>query len=176
MPAPPATERTTMIVWPSICASEVGQALGRLFGVNFGVRIGPVPVTLGRLAALFTIPLTLFLYFNKIVPRIPAVIFGFANPFCRQYRLTNQRVIDDYPFSEKEWASISLDAFDTVEIDVRPGQEWFSAGDLVFNKNGAEVFRLAGVSRPAAFRQACLNARQAKVGVDAARAAGFVSA
>jgi hypothetical protein len=45
-------------------------------------------------------------------------------------------------------------------VDVRPGQEWYPAGDLIFKKGQVETFRLPGVSRPESFRQTCLKARQ----------------
>ena len=41
--------------------------------------------------------------------------------------------------------------------------KWLHAGDLVFKRDGKEVFRLRGVSRPDAFRQICLKARNALI-------------
>jgi hypothetical protein len=64
-----------------------------------------------------------------------------------------------------ELGSIGLEAFDSIEIDVLPGQEWLDAGDLVFKQAGNEVFRLAAVSRPKSFRQSCLKARMGYVTV-----------
>ena len=48
---------------------------------------------------------------------------------------------------------------------VRPGQEWYRAGDLVFRLGVIETFRLEGVVRPDTFRHTCLSARQGYVGV-----------
>ncbi len=61
--------------------------------------------------------------------------------------------------------SVPLDRFDSVHIEVQPGQEWFKAGDLVFTKGQVETFRLAGVSRPEAFRTTCMKSHLAYVGV-----------
>ena len=61
-----------------------------------------------------------------------------------------------------------LDAFDSIEVDVRPGQSWHHSGDLVFRIGATETFRLKGVSRPEAFRQVCLKAHFAYRGVKAA--------
>jgi hypothetical protein len=70
-----------------------------------------------------------------------------------------------------EAKSVRLDAFDSIEVDVRPGQDWHHAGDLVFRSGATETFRLEGVSRPEAFRQACLNAHHIYNGVRAATSA-----
>ena len=67
-----------------------------------------------------------------------------------------------------EMKSVKLDRFDTVEIEQRPGQGWYDAGDLVFKQDGVETFRLAGVSRPEAFRQTCVKSHMSYVGVQQA--------
>lgn len=64
-----------------------------------------------------------------------------------------------------EVKSIELDRFDTIEIDCKPGQAWFAAGDLVFKQGDVEKFRLEGVSRPESFRQTCLKSHMSYVGV-----------
>ncbi len=64
-----------------------------------------------------------------------------------------------------EVKSIELDRFDTIEIERRPGQHWFDAGDLVFKLGNVETFRLEGVSRPESFRHTCLKSHQSFVGV-----------
>ncbi len=61
--------------------------------------------------------------------------------------------------------SIELDRFDTIEIDCKPGQAWFAAGDLVFKRGDVEAFRLEGVSRPESFRHTCLKSHMSYVGV-----------
>lgn len=71
----------------------------------------------------------------------------------------------------REAKSVRLDAFDTIEVEVRPGQDWHHAGDLVFRSGATETFRLEGVSRPEAFRQACIKAQRAYNGVRAATSA-----
>ena len=50
-----------------------------------------------------------------------------------------------------------------IDVAVLPGQDFLHAGELVFKRDGKEVFRLSGVSRPEAFRQVCLKARNAMV-------------
>jgi len=64
-----------------------------------------------------------------------------------------------------EVKSIELDRFDAIEIDCKPGQAWFAAGDLVFKRGDVETFRLEGVSRPESFRETCLKSHLSFVGV-----------
>jgi hypothetical protein len=64
---------------------------------------------------------------------------------------------------DQRW--IGFEDFDTVDIDVLPGQAWLHAGDLVLRRGGVEVLRLAGIPRPEAVRQVCLNMRSALLSV-----------
>lgn len=172
-------ETTIMSVWPSIAALGAGRALGRLYELGPRVSLGGVPLRPGWLLALATLPLVVPLYFLKIIPRLPLVLFGFSNPWCRRYRLTTRRVLVEHPFdalSEKRRvrsvrSSIDLDAFDRIESQTQPGYAWYRASDLVFEQNGAEVLRLEAVPHAEPFRQTCLKARQSHVGVQATRQA-----
>jgi len=160
-----------MTVWPSLSATGFGRFWGRLFALEFGFPVFGVPLTLGRLMAVASIPFMLALYFLMRLPRVPFIIFGFKNPFCWQYRLTNRRVVVENLFAG-EMKSVALDRFDTVETVVESGQAWFKAGDLVFRQGTTETFRIWGVPRPETFRQTCMKARMSFVGVQQARAAG----
>src|SRR5215210_2605643 len=91
-------EVTVMTVWPSLSATTFGRFWGRLFAIGIGFPLFGVPITLGRLFALASIPSMLALYFLMRLPRIPAVVMGIRNPFCWQYRLTNRRLIVENPF------------------------------------------------------------------------------
>jgi hypothetical protein len=103
---------------------------------------------------LLSIPYALLLYFWRLLPGVG-----------QRYALTNRRVVVQTAITGIDLAAIDLDGFDTIEIDVLPGQAWFNAGDLSFLRQGREVFRLAGVQWPEAFRQNCLKSHQAYVGV-----------
>jgi hypothetical protein len=165
-------EVTVMTVWPSLSAMGFGRFWGRLFAWGIGFRIFGVPLTLGRLITLASIPVMAALYFLMRLPRFPGIIIGIKNPFCWQYRLTNRRVVVENPFAA-EIKSVALDRFDSIEVVVESGQAWFKAGDLVFRQGTTETFRIWGVPRPETFRQTCLKARHSFVGVQKARAAGF---
>ncbi len=163
----PDTEKevTVMTVWPSLGATGYGCWWGRRFAS--GPKVFGVPVL-----ALLAIPAILPVYFHMLVPKLPFVVFGWPNPSSRRYRLTNRRVIVEQAFGGGEQQSVSLDRFDTIDIEVEPGQEWYPAGNLVFKLGDVETFRLAGVPHPKAFRQTCLKAGQGFVGVQQAREDG----
>ncbi len=164
-------EVTVMTVWPSLSATAFGRFWGRLYALEYGPRIFGVPVTLGRLIALASIPFMLAWYFLMRLPRVPLVLIGFRNPMCWHYRLTNRRVVMENPFGS-ELKSVALDRFDSIETVVQPGQAWYKAGDLVFRLGQTETFRIAGVPRPETFRQTCLKANMSFVGVQKLRAIG----
>lgn len=166
------TEVTIMTVWPSLGATGYGRLWGRCFGNKLGVTLFGVPITLGRLLALASIPFVLPVYFHMLIPRLPFIVFGFSNSACRRYRLTNRRVIVEHGFGDGEQQSVSLDRFDSIEVEVLPGQEWYPAGDLVFRSGQTETLRLTGVPHPEPFRQTCLKAHTGFVGVQKAREMG----
>jgi hypothetical protein len=164
-------EVTAMTVWPSLSATAFGRFWGRLFAIEVGFPVFGIPLTIGRLMALVSIPFMVALYFLMRLPRFPGIIIGIKNPWCWVYRLTNRRVVVENPFGA-EIKSVSLDRFDAIDIVVEPGQAWFKAGDLVFRLGPVETFRIWAVPRPETFRHTCLKANMSFVGVQKAKAAG----
>jgi hypothetical protein len=164
-------EITIMTVWPSLSATGFGRLWGRLFALEFGFRLFGIPITLGRLMALVSIPFTVALYFLMRLPRFPGILIGIRNPWCSHYRLTNRRVVVENPFGS-ELKSVALDRFDAIDIEVQPGQAWFKAGDLVYRLGPMETFRVAAVPRPETFRQTCWKAHTSFVALQQLRAAG----
>ena len=144
-------EVTCKVVWPTIAATGAGRLVGRLAAVRLGC--GEF-FTLGKLLAVATIPLSLAVFAWQLMPYV-----------CRRYTLTNRRIIIRKGLMAVDGQWISLDDFDSIDIDVLPGQEWFHAGDLIFRHGESEVLRLAGVSRPETCRQMCLTARSALTSV-----------
>jgi hypothetical protein len=147
--SPSAIQETTIVtVWPSIALYRSGQWLGRWFDIrwpNFYF------LSLGNLFALLAIPHALVLYFLRIAPR-----------YGTRYRLTNRRVIVERGLQGIPERAIALEAFDAIRADVRPGQSWYDAADVIFLSGEQEVFRLPGVSRPQAWMQTCRDAAQAR--------------
>ncbi len=166
------SEVTVMTVWPSIAATSFGRWWGRRFENELGITLLGVPITVGRLMALVSIPFVLPLFFHMLIPRLPFVLFGVSNSGCRRYRLTNRRIVVEQGFGGGEQQSVSLDRFDSVEVEVLSGQGWFPAGDLVFRNGQIETFRLSGVPNPQPFAATCLKAHAGFVGVQQAREAG----
>jgi hypothetical protein len=149
------SETMAMTVWPSISAYPSGQFLGSLYSIGFP-NLNRV-MRLGNLIALLSIPHALFLYFWRVLPFVGM-----------RYVLTNRRVIVQRGLMPRDERSVKLDNFDNIRVVVQPGQAWFKAGDLIFANGNREVFRLPGVSRPEAFKMACLKAHLAYVGVQQA--------
>src|SRR5438132_87574 len=145
-------EMTIMTIWPTLGARWEGRMFGRWYLMKPGVTICGVPVTIGRLIALASIPLILPLYFAMLLPcfiflpklgPIPRIYV--PNPWCRRYRLTNRRVIVEHGTSGAVFGEVSLDEFDAIDVLVLPGQEWYPCGELIFRKGAIETFRLSGV-------------------------------
>lgn len=148
-------EVTVMTVWPSVAMFGAGRALGRLYSIRWpDVYI----FRLGHLLALLFIPVSLVLFFMRILPGTGL-----------RYRLTNRRIVVERGIRGVEERAVELDRFDSITIEVLPGQEWYDAGDLVFKLGATETFRLPGVSRPEAFRQTCLKSHMVNVGVKKTR-------
>lgn len=144
---PEQAEVTSIVTWPSLGAIGFGQLLGQLCQSKVGF---PPIVTLGNLIALLSIPLVVPRYFVELL-------------FGQRYRLTNRRVIIERGLKNKELRSCSLDEFDTVDLIVLPGQEWYPCGELVFRKGTLETLRLSGVRNPLPFRATCVKAQRAYV-------------
>jgi hypothetical protein len=144
----PDKEMRIMTVWPGIGSMPLGRWVGKMAGNRSGFGF----FTLGKLLALATIPISLCVYLWRLMPWS-----------CRRYTISNRRLMIQLGLTAKDGPSINLDEFETVEVVVLPGQEWLHSGELLFRRDGKELFRLSGVSRPEAFRQVCLKARNAIV-------------
>jgi hypothetical protein len=152
---PPETrEVTVMTVFPTLGAHAPGRLIGRLCRVRIGLGF----FTLGKLLALVLIPFAIGLYVYSLLPWV-----------ITRYRLTNRRVIVQKRLRPIDERWVDFDRFDSIEIEVLPGQEWYPAGDLIFRNGQIETFRLAGVSRPETFRHTCLAARRGYLGAAQSR-------
>lgn len=147
---PELSETTVMTVWPSMAASGFGQLMGRLYLTQGGIGW----LTIGKLIALASIPVMIPLYFLTLLPWS-----------MERYRLTNRRLVVERGVRGRPVRWVELDRFDSIEVAVKPGQQWYPAGDLIFRKGQIETFYLAGVSRPETFKRTCLKARQGYIGV-----------
>jgi hypothetical protein len=150
--APPELgEVVSMTTWPTIGALPAGRYVGRLADNRLG--FGEF-FTLGKLLALATIPISVAAFGWQLMPYV-----------CRRYTLTNRRIIIRRGLMPADERWINLEEFDSIDIEILPGQSWLHAGDIVFKRSGSEVLRLTGVSRPEVYRQMCLRAQKAMVSV-----------
>ncbi|MBI1248323.1 PH domain-containing protein [bacterium] len=136
-------ESTALVVWPSVSATSVGRLLGRLYEMKTGFFV----FTLGNLLVLLSIPIAIPLYLWNVLPVVGT-----------RYRITNRHINVERGVRADVERQIALDQFDRIEICERAGQAWFRSADLVFSLADQEVFRLAGVPYPKAFRAACQKA------------------
>ncbi|MBN2578374.1 MAG: PH domain-containing protein [Pirellulales bacterium] len=148
--SPDLRESTVMTVWPSIGTFVTGRLVGRFCEDRLGWGF----FTLGKLGAIVSIPWSLVLYFWLRMPYV-----------CRRYVLTNRRVIVRHGLRPVDRKWIDLDEFQTVSVEVLPGQEWLHAGEVVFRSGQRELLRLSGVLRPEVFAQVCRSTRQAQLSV-----------
>jgi hypothetical protein len=107
----------------------------------------------GKAMAAATIPLSLAVFFWQLLPFV-----------ARRYRVTDRRIVVQKGLGAVEERSLRLDQFDTVEVQILPGQEWLRTGELVFGRAGQEVFRLQGVPSPEPFRRMCQEVQSALAG------------
>lgn len=135
-------EATALVVWPSVSATAAGRFLGRLYEMRWGVPV----FNLGTLFLVLSIPVALPLYLANFLPGVGT-----------RYRITNRRIAVQRGLGDNIQREIGLDQFDRIEIEQRPGQAWFRAGDLCFFEGDRETFHLAGVPYPQVFRTACLK-------------------
>ena len=119
--------------------------------VGWGDSVGSgsawgVSSRVGTALAVATIPVSLGVFAWQLLPYV-----------IRRYCLTSRRIVIQKGLSRQEEAAIGLDEFDSIEIQRLPGQQWLRCGDMLFLRDGREVFRLAGVPRPETFREVCLK-------------------
>ncbi|MBN1908474.1 MAG: PH domain-containing protein [Pirellulales bacterium] len=147
-------EPTLTVRWPTITATTTGRWVGRLTELRGGLG----HANLGVLMSVVTVPISLAVYAWQLMPWV-----------CRRYRISQRRITIQKGLSAVDGPSIGLGEFDALDIEVLPGQAWLHTGDLVFRRDGREVFRLPGVSRPEPFRQSCLAAQAAYQSIMLAR-------
>jgi hypothetical protein len=115
-------------------------------------------LVLGRFLHGFLTDIQLFGLGKVFLSIVPAWLI------IRRYTLTNRRVVIQRGLRTVEESWVELDRFDSIEVEVLPGQEWYKAGNLLFRRGQIETFRLDGISRPETFRQTCLKAQMGYIG------------
>lgn len=148
-------ETTVMLHWPSVSSQRLlGFPIGKLMGNLLNIDAGWYIFRVGNILALPLAPLGALLYLKRVGPFVGV-----------RYRVTNKRIVVERGITAQEEKAIELDRFDSIEVEVDSGDEWFKSGDLVFRQGEVERFRLEGVCRPEAFKQVCWKSHRAYVGV-----------
>ncbi|MCA9028630.1 MAG: hypothetical protein KDA86_25715 [Planctomycetaceae bacterium] len=136
-------------VYPSISASGLGRLIGSICD-SIPVRIAGVKLSY----LLFGLPLA------------PLALAGYAvfKLFGDRYVISNRTVKIFSAIGETLKGQANIADIDNVAIDVKSGQGFYHAGDLVLLKaNGDELLRLPAVVRPERFRHVILEAREARL-------------
>lgn len=131
--------------WPSVARFGLARLLGRGYAIDEPRWYFLSP---GNLLALATIPIGAALYLAKLAPFL-----------CRRYVLTDTAVMITQGITQRPGKSVAHDDYDSIDVDVLPGQAWFDSADLVFRKSGEEVLRLSAVASAEMFRRTIWETR-----------------
>jgi len=143
-------------VYPSIAATSVGRLVGTICDA-IPLRIGGVKLS----TLLFALPLAPI----AVLPYIWLKLFG------QRYIVTNRAVRVVSTLGVRLYREIPLGEIDNAAVDVKAGQAFYHAGDLVLLKaSGEAIATLEGVARPYRLRQIILDAREARRSSDSSLA------
>jgi len=149
-------ESTIETVYPSIAASGIGRAIGRICD-SVPIRVAGIKLS--------------HLLFGPLVAPFALIGYAVYKLFDSRYVLTNRSVRVLSSIGDKLKGEVGLGEIDNIAIRVRSGQEFYHAGDLVLLKAGGdELLTLPAVPRPARLRQVILDARDARLLSDASLA------
>ncbi len=146
-------ENTIMSQYPSIAATGLGRLIGQIADSI------PVPVFGPKLSnLLFGLPLAPVGAILYLGMKVVGERYVLTNRSIERWRMIGSRLLQEVPLPEVA----------NVEIDVRPGQEFHKAADLVvLGSNGDLLMRLEGVKRADVFRRIILEARDARAHTEA---------
>ncbi len=141
-------ESVMEILYPSIAASGLGRLIGSICN-SIPLKIAGIKLS----HLLFGLPLLPFALVGYIVFKL----------FGDRYVISNRSIKIISAIGETLKQQVALSDIDNVAIDLKRGQEFYHAGDVILLKaNGDEWFTLAGVPRPQRLRQIILKSRDAR--------------
>lgn len=151
-----SSEALIQTIYPSIAATGIGKVLGMLYDCL------PIPIGGIKLShLLFPLP----------TAPLAAGVFFLQKAAGKVYQLTNRSVKIKSAIGPKLFQKIPLNDIAEVVVDQQAGQAFYPAADLkLVGKKGETLAVLAGVSRADVFRQSILEARDARVQVEASLA------
>lgn len=149
-------DREIETIYPSVAATSVGRLIGAICD-SIPLRIGGVKLS----AILFALPLA----------PLALLPYGWLKVFGQRYVLTNRSIRVVSALGTRLFREVPLSEIDNIAIDVRGGQAFYHAGDLVLLKaNGDAIATLEGVTRPDRLRQIILDSREARLQSDSSLA------
>jgi uncharacterized membrane protein YdbT with pleckstrin-like domain len=149
------TEAEIMTAYPSLAATGMGRAVGRLCGgvlITHGISWPRLLITLPLWLIVVPIALTVTLALY-VVTKISGQRFVLTNRNLQVRQMIGVRLNGQAPLADIK----------SVEIDEQAGQAFYKAADLLIKGgDGKTILRLEGVQRPAVLRQTILEARDAQ--------------
>jgi hypothetical protein len=145
----PSQDRVVEVVYQTIAAAAPGRLIGSIMDC-IPVRVGGVKLS----NLIFGLPLAPFGLAGYLMLKV----------FGRKFILTSRSINIATPLTARVLKQVPLKDVAEVEIDVRSGQEFHHAGDLVLlSAKGDLLARLEGVSRPDRFRRLIVDTRDARI-------------
>jgi hypothetical protein len=149
------TEAEIMTAYPSLAATGMGRAVGRL--------CGGVLITHGISWPRLLITLPLWLVVVPIAGTIGLILYFVTKMTGQRFVLTNRALQVRQMIGVRLNGQAPLADIKSVEIDEQAGQAFYKAADLLIKGgDGKTILRLEGVQRPAVLRQTILEARDAQ--------------
>lgn len=141
-------ENVVMSVYPSVGATMLGKALGRLYEL---IPLPGLPFKLSHL--LFPLP----------TAPLALAAYGLLKVGGSRYVLTNRSVQIWSALQPNMRQQVPLADVAEVEVEQDPGQVFYKSADIVLrNAAGQSILRLAGVPRADVFRETILEAADAR--------------
>lgn len=142
--------------YPSIACTGVGLGLGKLYD-SIPLRIGGVKLS----HLLFVLP----------TAPIALLIYAWLKIAGGRYVITNRGVQIRGSLSSRLMAEVPLGNIASILVREEPGQAFYPAADLyLLNEKGESLLVLRGVPWPEVFKQNILEARNARIQVEASLA------
>jgi uncharacterized membrane protein YdbT with pleckstrin-like domain len=149
------TEAEIMTAYPSLAATGMGRAVGRL--------CEGVLITHGISWPRLLITLPLWLVVVPIALTVTLVLYVVTKISGQRFVLTNRNLQVRQMIGVRLNAQAPLADIKNVQIREQPGQAFYKAADLlVQGADGKTLISLEGVQRPAVLRQTILEARDAQ--------------
>lgn len=146
-------EAVIATVYPSIAATAFGRGCGRVLDCIptrlFGLKISN-------------------LLFGLLVAPLAALAYILMKLFGQRYVLTNRAVQVVSALGYAKQREVQLTDVSEIGVAQHPGQEFYKAADIfLMGKDGRELVKLSGIPYAGIFKQTLLEARLARLEVNA---------